>query len=180
MRLRHTLAFGTGALLVAALMPADTAAAVDPDSRPGSVPAAANASGTTDRSRSDLKAVRLDPDPTPPGGTTEVHAFVVNLGPERTASPFQVILRVPGGLTILRPKFPDDCAPSGDRVITCTFPAGMNPLETATAIIPVRADAKVPAGTTREGHVTVACDDDSNRLNNRIPLTFTISDPNEG
>ncbi|MFF2411680.1 hypothetical protein [Streptomyces sp. NPDC058092] len=87
---------------------------------------------------------------------------------------------MPDGLTLLRPRYPDDCTPSGDRVITCTFPAGLNSLETATAIIPVRIDAAVPAGTTREGHVTVASDDDTNRRNNRSPITFTISDPAEG
>ncbi|MFE9222931.1 hypothetical protein ACFYN3_42620 [Streptomyces lavendulae] len=181
MRLRHTLAVGTGALLVAAVMPTTTADATDgPGSRLEIVPATANTSGTTVGSRSDLEAVRLDPDPALPGGTTEVHAFVVNLGPERTASPFQVTLRVPNGLTILRPQYPNDCVPSQDRVITCTFPPGLNYLETATAIIPVRVDATVPAGTTYKGCVTVAGNDDTNRHNNRTPITFTISDPDEG
>lgn len=87
------------------------------------------------RSRPDLEAVRLDLDPAPPGGSTDVHTFVVNRGPERIASPRQITLHVPDGLTILRPSYPDDCTPSGGRVITWTFPAGLNSLETATVTI---------------------------------------------
>ncbi|WP_424215938.1 hypothetical protein ACN20G_27725 (plasmid) [Streptomyces sp. BI20] len=132
------------------------------------------------RSRSDLEVVRLDPDPTTPGGTTEVHAFVVNRGPERTASSFRITLRVPVGLTILPPTYPLACTPPGARVITCAFPAGLNPLETATAVIPVRVDARVPAGSTREGHVSVAGDDDTDPGDNHTPVTFTINAPATG
>lgn len=167
MRLRSA---STALLCAGLLLAAVPAAAAD---------AGADASEAVARSRSDLEAVRIDPDPAAPGGTTEVHAFAVNRGPERTASPFRITLWVPGGLTILRPSYPEDCTPPGGRVITCSFPAGLNSFETATAIVPVRVDTKVPAGTTLEGHVRVVGDDDTDLANNRTPITFTISNPNE-
>ncbi|MFF7339703.1 hypothetical protein ACFZAT_20445 [Streptomyces sp. NPDC008163] len=140
------------------------------------LPSTAQASGKAAPSRSDLEAVRLDPAPAPVGGTTEVDAFVVNRGPERTASPFRITLRVPSGLTILRPSLLEDCTPPGGRVITCVFPAGLDVLETATAIIPVKVGTEVPPGT-RDGQIIVAGEDDTDRGNDRTPITFTIQDP---
>ena len=127
-------------------------------------------------SDSDLQVVRLDPDAAPPGGRTVVHAFVSNQGPDRTASPFTVVVDLPQGFTAEGPYFPEDCrADAAGRVVRCTFGAGLARLRTATALVPVRVDADVPPGAKAEGHVQVVSDDDCAPGNDRTPFTLSVS-----
>jgi len=126
-------------------------------------------------SNSDLEVVRLDPAAAPPGGRTVVHAFVANGGPEQTASPFTVVVRLPLGSTAQGPYFPEDCrAEARGRLVRCTFGPGLARLRTATALIPVRVDADVPPGTKAEGHVQVVSVDDRDPRNDRTPFTLSV------
>ncbi|MFJ8041952.1 hypothetical protein ACIRBX_15775 [Kitasatospora sp. NPDC096147] len=127
-------------------------------------------------SRSDLEVVRLDPEAAPPGGTTTVHGFVANLGPDRTGSPFTVLLTVPNGFTFRGPYFPTDClALAGGHTLTCTFGAGLPRYRTATVLAPVQVDGGLPPGTKAEGQVTVVSPDDTNPANNSTPFTLSVS-----
>jgi len=126
-------------------------------------------------SNSDLEVVRLDPSAAPPGGRTVVHAFVANRGPEQTASPFTVVVRLPAGFSAQGPYFPGDCrAEARGRLVRCTFGAGLAWLRTATALVPVRVDADVPPGTKAEGHVQVMSVDDRDPRNDRKPFTLSV------
>ncbi|MGY6022721.1 hypothetical protein [Streptomyces spinosirectus] len=126
-------------------------------------------------SDSDLKVVRLDPAAAPPGGSTVVHAFVANAGPERTASPFTVVVRLPSGFTAEGPYFPEDCrAEARGRLVRCTFGAGLAALRTATALVPVRVDTDVTPGTRAEGHVQVIGADDHDPRDDRTPFTLSV------
>lgn len=126
-------------------------------------------------SDSDLAVVRIDPDPASPGGTTTVHAFVANLGPDRTASPFTVVVTLPEGVTAEGPFFPENCYEfqNGHRV-RCTFPAGLPDYQSATALIPVRLATTVPLGELTGGYVAVRGDDDRNEKNNRQPFSIQV------
>ncbi|RPF30831.1 hypothetical protein [Streptomyces sp. TLI_185] len=124
---------------------------------------------------SDLEVVRLDPAAAPPGGRTVVHAFVANRGPEQTASPFTVVVRLPPGFTARGPYFPEDCrAEARGRLVRCTFGPGLALLRTATALVPVRVDADMPPGTKTEGHVQVMSVDDRDPRNDRTPFTLSV------
>ncbi|NUQ96711.1 MAG: hypothetical protein HOY79_09145 [Streptomyces sp.] len=126
-------------------------------------------------SDSDLEVVRLDPAAASPGGRTVVHAFVANRGPEQTASPFTLVVRLPSGFTTQGPYFPEDCrAEARGRLVRCTFGAGLARLRTATALVPVRVDADVPPGTKAEGHVQVVSVDDRDPRNDRTPFTLSV------
>ncbi|MFD8317060.1 hypothetical protein [Kitasatospora purpeofusca] len=126
-------------------------------------------------SNSDLYVVRIDPDPAAPGGTTVLHAFVGNLGPDRTASPFTVVITLPEGVTAEPPFFPENCYEfqNGHRV-RCTFPAGLPKFRSATALIPLRLSPEVPLGTLAGGYVAVRGDDDRIESNNRQPFTIEV------
>ncbi|BAJ32081.1 MULTISPECIES: hypothetical protein [Kitasatospora] len=125
-------------------------------------------------SNSDLRVVRLDPDPVAPGGTTTVHGFVGNGGPQTAASPFTVVIDLPPGFTPTGPYFPSACTVTG-RTVSCTFPAGLPSLRSATALVPVRADAELPHGLKTVGQVRVVSADDHNPANNLTPFTLTVS-----
>ncbi|GAA0689526.1 hypothetical protein GCM10010193_49680 [Kitasatospora atroaurantiaca] len=126
-------------------------------------------------SDSDLRVVRLDPDPAAPGGTTTVHGFVANGGPDRTASPFTVLIDLPPGFTAEGPYFPTSCAASiGGHVLSCAFPAGLPSLRTATVLAPVRVGRDVPPGTVAEGHVRVVGVDDRHPADNGTAFTITV------
>ncbi|MFD9412135.1 hypothetical protein ACFWBN_34745 [Streptomyces sp. NPDC059989] len=145
-----------GAALMAAIVPTATAEAAAP-------------------SNSDLQVVQLDPDATAPGGTTTVHGYISNIGPERTASPFTVVITLPEGVTAEGPFFPEDCSESQDRrQLSCTFPAGLAVLRSATAQIPVKIAPRVPIGNLEGGSVAVTSDDDQNPANNRQPFVIQV------
>ncbi|MFE7561571.1 hypothetical protein [Kitasatospora sp. NPDC057500] len=132
-------------------------------------------------SDSDLYVVRMDPDAAAPGGTTTVHAFVGNLGPDTTASPFTLVVTLPAGVTAEGPYFPDNCYAfqEGHRV-RCTFPAGLPPFRSATALVPVRLAATVPApGTLTGGWVAVRSSDDCNEENNKQPFEIAVVETTE-
>ncbi|WP_407987377.1 hypothetical protein [Kitasatospora sp. CMC57] len=126
-------------------------------------------------SNSDLEVVRIDPGPATPGGTTTVHGFVANLGPQQTGSSFTVLIDLPAGFTAVGPYFPANCRSLVGRVVSCTFGAGLPSLRTATALVPVRVNADVPHGTKAEGHVRVVSVDDHNAANDSTPFTLTVS-----
>ncbi|MER6422946.1 hypothetical protein [Streptomyces sp. NPDC001137] len=126
-------------------------------------------------SDSDLEVVRLDPAAAPPGGRTVVHAFVANRGPEQTASPFAVVVRLPSGFTAEGPYFPEGCrAEAGGRLVRCTFGPGLARLRTATALVPVRVDAAVPPGAKAGGHLQVVSVDDRDPRNDRTGFTLSV------
>jgi len=127
-------------------------------------------------SDSDLRVVRLDPDRAAPGGTTTVHGFVANGGPDRTASPFTVLIDLPPGFTAEGPYFPTSCAASfGGHLLSCTFPAGLPSLRTATVLAPVRVGRDVPPGTVAEGHVRVVGVDDRHPADDSTAFTLTVA-----
>ncbi|AUY48912.1 hypothetical protein C2142_08040 [Streptomyces sp. CB01881] len=158
---------------LAALAAGPAWACPDADPAPGTDPAAAPAAPAA--SDSDLEVVRIDPDPAVPGGTTTVHAFVANTGPDRTASSFTVVITLPEGVTPEKPYFPENCHDfqNGHRV-RCTFPAGRGRYRSATALIPVRLAPTVPLGELSGGYVAVRSDDDRNEANNRQPFSIQV------
>ncbi|MFJ2753670.1 hypothetical protein [Streptomyces sp. NPDC087297] len=134
--------------------------------------------GVTRASGSDLEVVRLDPDPAAPGGTTTVHAFVSNQGPEATGSPFTVVVTLPRGVTPEGPYFPASCSPGPfKRQVRCAFPAGLNVYGSATALIPVRLDTDLsPGSTLTGGTITVrSLDDLYHRENNRQSFDIQVT-----
>ncbi|MFF7453933.1 hypothetical protein [Kitasatospora sp. NPDC008115] len=142
---------------------------------------AAESAAAVRPSDSDLFVVRMDPDAAAPGGTTTVHAFISNLGPDTTASPFTVVVTLPAGVTAEGPYFPDNCYAfqEGHRV-RCTFPAGLQPYRSATALVPVRLAATVPApGTLTGGWVAVRSSDDCNEENNKQPFEIAVVETTE-
>ncbi|MBP0448154.1 hypothetical protein J5Y04_01150 [Kitasatospora sp. RG8] len=166
---------------LAALAAGPAWACPDADPAPGTDPAAevtapaAPAAPAPSASDSDLEVIRIDPDPAVPGGTTTVHAFVTNTGPDRTASPFTVVITLPEGVTPEKPYFPENCYDfqNGHRV-RCTFPAGLGRYRSATALIPVRLAPTVPLGELSGGYVAVRGDDDRNETDNRQPFSIQV------
>ncbi|MFD0375827.1 hypothetical protein [Streptomyces sp. NPDC127112] len=127
-------------------------------------------------SNSDLEVVRLDPEAATPGGTTTIHGFVGNLGPETTASPFVITVSLPHGVTPEKPYWPDTCVLSSSRrQVHCEFGAGLKKDRSATALVPVRLDDDLNPGTVvKGGWVSVRSLDDRNPLNNRAPFEITV------
>ncbi|MFC8448035.1 hypothetical protein [Kitasatospora sp. NPDC057223] len=125
---------------------------------------------------SDLRVMRIDPEAAPPGGTTTVHAYVANEGPDRTASAFTVLVTLPPGTRAEGPFFPRSCQVSHDeRHVRCEFPAGLPPLRSATALVPVRIGADVRApGTLTGGSITVLGPDDPDFSDNRQPFDLPV------
>ncbi|MEV0535215.1 hypothetical protein [Kitasatospora sp. NPDC050463] len=153
-----------------------TCPVADPDPAAGAGSAAPAPAAAPVPSDSDLQVVRIDPEAAAPGGTTTVHAFVSNLGPDRTASSFTVVVTLPEGVTPEGPFFPENCSAfqNGHRV-RCVFPAGLPKFRTATALIPVRLAADLPApGTLTGGWVAVRGDDDRNEANNKQPFEIQV------
>lgn len=126
-------------------------------------------------SHSDLEALRIDPDPAPPGGTTSLHPFVTNLGPETTNSPFTFRITLPRGATAEDPLFPQDCEASQDgRHVRCPFPAGIRTQRSASAVIPIRLDPELAVGAVLKGSYTVHSPDDRNQTNNRVDFEINV------
>ncbi|MER7583137.1 hypothetical protein [Kitasatospora sp. NPDC097691] len=131
-------------------------------------------------SHSDLEVVRLDPEPAAPGGTTTVHAFVANRGPDTTASSFTVVVTLPEGVTPEGPYFPEDCEvfQNGHRV-RCVFGPGLREGRSATALIPVRLSPDLPPGELA-GWVAVRSADDQDEGNNRQPFDIRVIESTDG
>lgn len=176
MRRSERAAFGVGAMATACAVALVAAvpswAQPRPEPRPEAGAAARPAAAAP--SNSDLEVIRLDPDEAPPGGTTTVHAFVANRGPDTTASPFTVLVTLPEGFTPQYPYFPSDCEVlRHGRLVRCVFGAGLKPLKTATALVPVRLDPELRPGTYH-GHVEVRSADDQVADNNRQPFDLVV------
>lgn len=132
-------------------------------------------------SHSDLQVVRLDPEAAPPDGTTTVHAFVANRGPDTTASPFTVVVTLPPGVTPVGPFFPEDCEVfQGGHRVRCVFGPGLKEGRSATALVPVRLDPDLPVGTLSGGWVAVRSADDRDESNNRQPFDIRVVEPADG
>ncbi|MFI6817824.1 hypothetical protein ACIBG7_35905 [Nonomuraea sp. NPDC050328] len=127
-------------------------------------------------SSSDLEVVRIDPDAITPGGVTTVRGFVANKGPDRTASPFSVVVTLPDGVVPEGPIFPANCQtfPQHNQV-RCSFPPGLGTFQTATALIPVRVDPGIEGPATLRGCVQVYSRDDRNTANNRQPFDIQVN-----
>ncbi|MDQ0311720.1 hypothetical protein J2S46_006276 [Kitasatospora herbaricolor] len=132
--------------------------------------------GQQGRAVSDLHVGRADPEAVHPGGSTTVHAFVTNGGPDRTASGFTVLVVLPAGTRAEGPFFPESCQVSEDgRRVRCSFPPGLSSLRSATALVPVRVAADTPAPSTLSGgRVVVVGPDDPDMSDNRQPFEVAI------
>ncbi|MCB5177927.1 hypothetical protein [Streptomyces antimicrobicus] len=127
-------------------------------------------------SNSDLEVVRIDPDPMAPGGRTDLHAFVANLGPETTNSSLFITVTLPPQVKVERPFFPDTCEPyADDHRVRCEFGAGLRKDRSATALIPLRIDYAAELGTYK-GTFTVRSADDRNARNNRTEFEIRVID----
>ncbi|GCD92975.1 hypothetical protein [Embleya hyalina] len=144
---------------------------------PVTKPAPAQVAAAVRPSNSDLEVIRIDPSSVAPGSTTTVHALIGNTGPDRTASPFTVVITLPEGVTPEGPFFPEDCTEfqNGHRV-RCVFPAGLPRFRSATAVVPVRIADSVPIGDLTGGYVAVRSEDDRNPDNNRQPFTIHVAE----
>ncbi|MFI8456511.1 hypothetical protein [Kitasatospora sp. NPDC085464] len=132
-------------------------------------------------SHSRLQVVRLDPEAAAPDGTTTIHAFVANRGPETTASPFTVVVTLPPGVTPVGPFFPEDCEVfQGGHRVRCVFGPGLKEGRSATALVPVRLDPDLPVGTLSGGWVAVRSADDQDESNHRQPFDITVAEPADG
>ncbi|MDK9501127.1 hypothetical protein QEZ40_007499 [Streptomyces katrae] len=128
-------------------------------------------------SNSDLAVVRIDPEDTQPGGVVTVHAFVSNLGPDRTASPMTITVNLPRGTQPEGPYFPDDCQVSpNQRRVLCEFPAGLGSKRSATAQVPIRLDPDLRPGQTIRGSYSVSSPDDRNPSNNRTEFEIRVAE----
>ena len=124
----------------------------------------------------DLVVVSLptDPDPVSAGGTTTVHAFVANQGPDEAGS-FTVTVSLPDGASPQGPYFPTNCAVLPDRnAVSCTFQAGLPSARTATALVPVQI-APDARGDLTGGRVTVSSDGDPNADNDSAPFIIHVT-----
>ncbi|WP_329499535.1 hypothetical protein [Kitasatospora herbaricolor] len=132
--------------------------------------------GQQGRAVSDLHVGRADPEAVHPGGSTTVHAFVTNGGPDRTASGFTVLVVLPAGTRAEGPFFPESCQVSEDgRRVRCSFPPGLSSLRSATALVPVRVAPDTPAPSTLTGgRVVVVGPDDPDMSDNRQPFEVAI------
>lgn len=137
---------------------------------------AATAAGAAAPSNSRLEVVRMNPDPVPAGGQTVVHGFVANNGPDTTASPITMTIQFPLGSYAAEPFFPKDCRPGmGGHSVTCVFPAGLQPGQSATALIPAETYANTPAGALLTGgKVTVTSPDDPNPTGHSQPFEILV------
>ncbi|MFD9863436.1 COG1361 family protein [Streptomyces alboflavus] len=164
MRLRYTLSAATGALLLTTLL-APTASA-------------GASVGSAKLLNSDLEAVRAEPDPTEPGGSTLLRATVVNHGPDTTGGPFTLTVRLPLGAEAEEPFFPDTCRLailSSGHTVRCTFPRGLPANASVTADIPVRISPNAPVGDLEGGSTqATALLYDRNPSNNRAPFTLRV------
>ncbi|MGW2250412.1 hypothetical protein ACWCXH_09450 [Kitasatospora sp. NPDC001660] len=125
-------------------------------------------------SHSHLEVVHIDPDAAPPGGTTTVHAFVANQGPN-TAPAFTVLVTLPDGVTPQGPFFPDDCAVvERGHQVRCVFGPGLREGRSATALIPVRLSPDVPVGLLGGGSVAVRSADDPGGSGHRQPFEIKV------
>ncbi|MFD8952469.1 hypothetical protein ACFV0B_26840 [Streptomyces xanthophaeus] len=163
MRLRHTLTATTTALLLTALL----TPTADANTTTGAILG------------SDLEAIRIDPNPTVPNGTTTLHAHVVNKGPATTTAPLTITIQLPRGAEAEEPFFPDTCTVgplSQNRTIRCTFPAGLRSQRTATAQIPISLSPDLTIGTTLTGGWFRVTDilDDPNPTNNRTNFEIQV------
>ncbi|MFE4396594.1 MULTISPECIES: hypothetical protein [Streptomycetaceae] len=142
----------------------------------GSTAGSGTAEAAARPSDSDLEVVRIDPDAAAPGGTTTIHAFVGNGGPETTASPFTVAITLPEGVSPEGPFFPSTCqVVSRGRVVRCVFAPGLREGRSATALIPVRLAPDLPEGRLSGGSVAVRSADDRYEGNNRQPFDITVA-----
>lgn len=132
-------------------------------------------------SNSDLEAVRIDPDAAVPGGVTNLHAFVANLGPETTNSPMVITVNLPRGTYARDPFFPDTCkASENERMVRCEFPAGLKSQRSATAIVPIHLSPDLDPGAVLKGRFAVRSLDDRNQANNRVEFDIRVDEVSPG
>ncbi|GLX21158.1 hypothetical protein Slala02_13780 [Streptomyces lavendulae subsp. lavendulae] len=126
-------------------------------------------------SNSDLSVVRIEPDPTAPGGLTTVHAFVSNDGPDTTASTMVVTIGLPRMTRAEKPFFPDGCEVSAnERLVRCEFGPGLKATRSATALVPFRLSADLEVGRTLRGWYSVSSPDDRHPSNNRTEFEVKV------
>ncbi|MFJ9516833.1 hypothetical protein ACIRPK_00950 [Kitasatospora sp. NPDC101801] len=141
----------------------------------GAAPAATRAE------QADLRVEPVAPDPVAAGEVVTVRGLVENKGPG-TAGEFTVTVALPEGTapaeaTPQHPYFPRRCVVLPDaRSVRCTFRAGLDEEDSATAQVPVRVDADVPPDTVLTGGtVTVDSADDPDSTNNSAPFEIRVT-----
>ncbi|MFH7599470.1 hypothetical protein WDV06_30870 [Streptomyces racemochromogenes] len=128
-------------------------------------------------SHSELEVLRIDPDDVVPGGSTTLHAYVANLGPDTTGSAMIITVDLPPRTQALGDFYPEDCEPSANkRHVRCEFPAGLRSGRSATALVPILVDGHVPVGQTLKGSFRVSSPDDRNVSNNRTAFEVKVVD----
>ncbi|WP_369184900.1 hypothetical protein [Streptomyces sp. Y1] len=128
-------------------------------------------------SHSHLEVVRIDPDPAAPGGTTTIHAFVANFGPDTTASPFTVTVTLPEGVTPQAPFFPTDCKVGArGRQVHCVFGPGLPSGGSATALVRILISPKQEPGILEGGSVEVRSADDPGGARHRESFDIRVAE----
>ncbi|GAA2138120.1 hypothetical protein GCM10009760_19180 [Kitasatospora kazusensis] len=96
----------------------------------------------------DLLVRVKDPAPVHGGGQTVVHSRVVNNGDAPTTTPFTLTIDLPPGVDIADPFPTANCQvfPFG-HVLTCTYPAGLQPGGTVLAAFTISVGNGMSAGS---------------------------------
>lgn len=129
--------------------------------------------------QSHFSLVNVDAADVVPGGRTTLRVLVANKGPDQTASPFEVSIRLPQGTSAEGPYFPDSCrAGTAMNAVSCTFPAGLPVGRTATVLITIRVQAAAHANASLPGEVTISSPDDPGGIvRGRCALHTILSQP---
>ncbi|WP_428315770.1 hypothetical protein [Kitasatospora sp. LaBMicrA B282] len=121
-----------------------------------------------------LTVTEEDPDPTPAGGQTLLHATAENGGPGE-AGAFTLTLQLPDGVVAQGPFFPRSCTVTPDgHTVTCPFPAGLPFEQTASASMQMQVDPGVAPGTLT-GTLTVSSDDDPDPTGHTTPFVIQVT-----
>ncbi|MEU8515748.1 hypothetical protein AB0C76_29835 [Kitasatospora sp. NPDC048722] len=142
----------------------------------GAVAGMLGAAGPVERPRAGADSVVViqeDPDPVLPGEVTTVHGIVAN-ETQRDAPELVVRISLPAEAVPEGRFYPKSCRKSDDdRTVTCTFPAGLPPERTATALIPVRVSRDV-VGSAISGTVSVSSSTDPG-VDDSQPFTIQVT-----
>lgn len=131
------------------------------------VPTIPNLTTLPTTTTSDFEIGAAYADATTPGGDTVVRIIAANLGPNRTTRAFTVLVTLPPQLTGTGGMYPDDCTHDPDyRVVSCRFPAGLNPYRDASVTIPAKVDPDVLPGDLPGGTARVFSSEDLHLVNN--------------
>ncbi len=124
----------------------------------------------------DLLVVSQDPAAVHAGGTTVVHSLVVNNGDAATTTPFTLTINLPPGVSVTQPFPTNDCQvfPFG-HVLTCTYPAGLQPAATVHADFTISVVQGTEVDSHLPGTVVVKLLGDPTPGDDSAPFTITVN-----